>query len=107
MPWRCTALEHLDDDHTTATAWTTRLNGIDGGRGRLALRFCNSEQLTRASDVLGARPFGEQAVVVDAVQALWQHVNEEVADELACGEHHALVPIAALDAIVLPLRKNA
>jgi hypothetical protein len=46
-------------------------------------------------------------VVVDAVQALWQHVNEEAADELACSEHHALVPIAALDAIVLPLRKNA
>src|SRR5215467_9075870 len=105
MPWRTTAREDLDDDHATATAWTTRLNGIDGGR--LALRFCNGEQLTRASDVVGARAFGEQAVVADAVQALWQHVNEEAADELVCGEHHALVSIAALDAIVLPLEGDA
>src|SRR5215813_9739137 len=107
MPWRCTALEDLDDDHATATAWTTRLNGIDGGRGRLALRLCNSEQLTRASDVVGARAFSEQAVVADAVQALWQHVNEQAADELVCGEHHALVSIAALDAVVLPLEGDA
>jgi hypothetical protein len=25
MPWRCTALEHLDDDHAIAAAWTSRL----------------------------------------------------------------------------------
>src|SRR5215468_12528885 len=74
MPWRTTAREDLDDDHATATAWTRWLVGIDGGRGGLALRFCSGEQLTRASDVVGARAFGEQAVVADAVQALWQHV---------------------------------
>ena len=103
MPWRTTALEDLDDDHTTAAAWTSRLNGIDGGRGRLALRFCNGEQLTRASDVVGASVFGEQAVVTDAVEAFGQHVDEEAADELEAGERHLLVSIAALDAIVLPL----
>ncbi len=43
-----------------------------------------------------------QAVVADAVQAFWQHVDEEAADELVCGERHALVSIAALDAVVLP-----
>ncbi len=77
MPWRATAGEHLDDDHATAAAWTIRLIGIDGGR---AGRFCNSEQLARVCDVVGAGTLGEQAVVADAVQAFWQHVDEEAAD---------------------------
>jgi len=47
MPWRCTALKDLDDDHAAAAAWTSRLAGIDAGSGRLALRFCNGEQLAR------------------------------------------------------------
>ena len=82
MPWRCTALEDLDDDHATAAAWTSRLAGIDGGSGGLGLGFWNGEQLTRASDVVGARALGEQAVVADAVKAVRQHVDEEAADEL-------------------------
>jgi hypothetical protein len=53
---------------------------------------------TGAGDVVGARAFGEQAVVAGAVQAFWQHADEEAADELVCGERHALVSIAALDA---------
>ena len=83
MPWRCTALEDLDDDHATAAAWTTRFVEIDGGCGRLAFRFCNGEQLAGACDVVGASAFGKQAVVADAVEAGWQHVDEEAADELA------------------------
>ena len=86
MPWRCTALEDLDDDHATAAAWTSRLAGIDGGTGRLAVRFCNNEQLTGACDVIGAGATGEQAVVTDAVEALRQDVDQESADELAGGE---------------------
>ncbi|SRR6266480_5840870 len=103
MPGRCTALEDLDDDHATAAAWTSRLAGIGGGSGGLGFRFCNGEQLTRTCDVGGARAFGEQAVVADAVQALGQHVDEEATDELVGGERHGLVSIAALDAVVLPL----
>ena len=86
MPRRCTSFEHLDDDHATAAAWTSRFSGIDGGSGAaLAFRFCNCEQLTGASDVVGASAFGKQAVVADAVQAFWQHVDEEAADELEGG----------------------
>src|SRR5215471_10607283 len=103
MPWRCTALEDLDDDHTTAAAWTSRLAGIDVGSGGQAFRFCNGKQLARACDVVGASVFGEQAVMADAVEAFGQHVDEEAADELVGGERHLLVSIAALDAIVLPL----
>jgi hypothetical protein len=68
MPWRCTAREHLDDDHATAAAWTSRLAVIGGGTGELAFRFCNGEQLTRAGDVVGAgkrskvRPRGDTPV---------------------------------------------
>ena len=83
MPWRRTAREDLDDDQATAAARTSRLAGIDGGNGGLAFRFCNGEQLTGAGDVVGARTAGEQTVVTDAVEALWQDVDQETADELA------------------------
>jgi hypothetical protein len=106
MPWRATALEDLDDDHASAAAWTRRLAGIDGGTGGLALRFCSGEQFTGACDVVGARAFGEQAVVADAVQPFWQHVDQEAANELEGGEGHLLVAIAALDAVVLPFEGN-
>jgi hypothetical protein len=69
MPWRCTAREHLDDDHATAAAWTSRLAVIGGGTGGLAFGFCNGEQLTRAGDVVGAGVLGEQAIVADAYAA--------------------------------------
>ena len=83
MPWRCAALEDLDDDHATAAAWASRLAVIDDGSGGLAFRFCNGEQLTRACDVVGAGALGEQAVVADAVEALRQDMDQEAADELA------------------------
>ena len=107
MPWRCTALEDLDDDHATAAAWTTRFVEIDGGCGRLAFRFCNGEQLAGACDVVGATAFGEQPVVADAVQALGQHVDEEAADELIDCEYHDLLPFALLGAVVLPFECHA
>ena len=69
MPRHCTTREDLDDDHATAAAWTSGLAGIDIGTGRLAVRFCNGEQLTRMCDVVSARAAGEQAIVADAVVA--------------------------------------
>ena len=41
--------------------------------------------------------------MADAVQAFWQHVDEEAADGFVGGERHLLVSIAALDAVILPL----
>ena len=103
MSRRCAALEDLDDDHATAAAWAARLGLIAGGSGGRAVRFCNSEQLTRACDVVVARAAGEQAIVADAVEALRQDVDQEPADELVCGERHMFASISALDAVVFPL----
>src|SRR5882762_33293 len=105
MPWRCAALEDLDDDHATAAAWTSRLAGLGGGSGVLGLGVGNGEQLTRPRDVICARAAGEQAVVADAVEAVRQDVDEKAADELAGGECHDL--LATIGAIVLPAEGDA
>jgi hypothetical protein len=47
------------------------------------------------------------AVMADAVEAAGQHVDEEAADELAGGERHGLVALAAVGAVVLPLERDA
>jgi hypothetical protein len=64
-------------------AWWDRLRRRWAGR-----QVCSGEQLTSACDVVGASAFGEQAVVADAMQAFWQHVDEEAADELVGGKRH-------------------
>jgi hypothetical protein len=38
------------------------------------------EQLAGVRDIGGAIGFGEQAVVADAVEAVWQYVDEEAAE---------------------------
>jgi hypothetical protein len=67
----------------------------------LGLRCRRIEQLARPRNVVGAGSTGEQAVVADAVEAVGQDVDEEAADELVGGERPALVPRAAVGAIVL------
>src|SRR5271167_2413011 len=67
----CAALEVLDDDHAAAAAWTAidrwlvNIGGISTG----GLILWHREQLASASDVVGTRGFGEQAVMADAVEA--------------------------------------
>src|SRR4051794_26815327 len=102
MSWRGAAREDLDNDHATATAWTSRL--VTTGRcigWVVAGRLCG-EQLSRTCDVVGAGRLGEQAVVADAVEAVRQDVNEEATDELVCCERHVLVSLTAFASIVLP-----
>ena len=45
--------------------------------------------------------------MADAVEAARQHVQEKAADELAGVERHGLEPVAAFDAVVLPLEGHA
>src|SRR6266496_4182784 len=104
MPWRCAALEDLDDDHATAAAWARAREGRLVAIitiGSIALGLLATEQLAGACDVVGAGGLGEQAVVADAVQALGQDVDEEAADELVSCECHHLVAIGAFEPIVL------
>src|SRR5271166_6956882 len=63
--------------------------------------------LADALDVVRANRAGEQAVVADAVEAARQHVQEKAADELAGVERHGLEPVAAFDAVILPLEGPA
>ena len=92
MPWRCAALEDLDDDHASTAALT---RARDAGRlvamiivGSIALGLLATEQLAGAVDVVGAGGLSEQAVMADAVEVLGQDVDEEAADELVGCEHH-------------------
>ena len=50
---------------------------------------------------------GEQAVVADAMEAGWQDMDEEAADELFGGERHDLGAVAAFSAVVLPCEGDA
>src|ERR1051325_4553160 len=113
MPWRCTALEGLDDDHAAA-ATRTRMRERPRFVGHgglcivgLSLRRRRREQLAHSRKVVGAGGAGEQAVVADALEAVGQHVDEEAADELVYCERHALVAIATLGPIVLSLEGDA
>ena len=110
---RAAAFEGLDDDHAAAAAWARmrerpRLIGIGGSRiAGLGLRNWRIEQFSRPRDVLDTLAAGEQAVVADAMEATWQNVDQEAADELVGGERHELLSFATFGAIVLPLEGDA
>src|SRR5262245_42547458 len=70
---------------------------------------CRSDQLPSASELLGARvtTIDEQAVVPDAVEALWQHVHEEPPNELAWLQRHGFVPVRAFEPVILVFERDA
>src|ERR1700722_2158297 len=89
MPWRCAALEDLDDDHATAAAWARAREGrlvaiMMIGIGSLALGLLATEQLAGAIDVVGAGGLGEQAVVAGGGEALGRGVEGEEGGEILC-----------------------
>ena len=65
------------------------------------------ERLAGALDVQGANCAGKQAVMSDAMEAAWQHVQEKSADELGGVERHGLEPVAAFDPVVFPFEGDA
>jgi DDE superfamily endonuclease len=67
----------------------------------LAGSGCACEQLACARDVCGSVGAGEQPIVSDAMEALWQDVDEEPPDELIGRQRHRLVTGWAVDPIVL------
>src|SRR5262249_25113076 len=79
--------------------------GLIGGWGLRALGLLyargNRQQLSQLSDIVCAGAIGEEAVMADAVQALWQDVHQEPADELVGIERQRCVPAGPLDPVVL------
>jgi len=49
----------------------------------------------------------EQAIVADAVEALWQDVEQKAADELVGGQRHNLLAVGATPAIIFIAEGNA
>ncbi len=84
--WFLSALEGLDDDHGSAAVGTWLGEGrrfrVIGGLGVIGLGGRHAEQLAGTGDVASAPAIGEEAVVSDAVESQWQHVDEEASDEL-------------------------
>ena len=58
------------------------------------------EQFLCQGQALFAEAVGEQAVVADAHEAFWQHVEEEATQELRCFQLHDALPAAV--SIILP-----
>ena len=96
VAWLAAGVEGLNDEHAAATAgarlgeWPRR-RWIDFDR-RFRRRRCQSQELARSRDRLGAICAGEQAIVADAMEAFGQHMDEKAADELADVERHGGVP---------------
>ena len=107
MPGHRATLEGLDDDHAATAVWAGMRVVMIGGIGGLSLAHWDGEQLASARDVVSAGSPGQQAVVADAVEAAWQHMDQKPADELVGCQRHPLVSIAAFDPVVLPPEGDA
>ncbi len=104
----------FDDDHPATATRTAAPRRRSFGVTVLEVRVCLSgrtfgrgEQKADALDVVGSNRSGEQAVVADAMEAAGQDVQEKAADELGAVERHGPEPVAAFDAVVLPLEGDA
>jgi hypothetical protein len=85
----------------SSKSWRCRLDVIERNER-------HGKQLTDTLDILGAGLTGEEAMVADAVEARWQDMHQEAADELACIErHHPVVSLGAVKAIILPREGDA
>jgi len=94
--------------------WRFRLFGLSvcrslcgGSLDGLDREEWNCEQPADTSNILGAGRAGQQAVVTDAVKALWQHVHQEAADELVDIEGHHPVSVPTFAAVILPFEGDA
>ena len=106
------ARESLDDDHaaTAARTWTRQHAGfVDCCLGRFGFFGArrHGEQLARVLDVCSSVGVTEQPIMSDAMEALWQHVDQEAPDELVGRQRHRLVAGWPFDPIVLVFEGDA
>jgi hypothetical protein len=89
------SLEGLDNKHPPTTARARPDEGLrrfrSGGIAGSQLGLRHIEQFAHPGEVLGAAGVSEQAIAPDAMQAFWQDVHEEAADELMRRERHGRI----------------
>src|SRR6516225_11640058 len=88
-------------------AGAVRLSFLGGSSAGGLRRGRNGEQRAGLGDVLRAPAIGEKSVMADAVEALWEHMQQEAPDELVRSERHDLVPLRPLDPVVLVFERDA
>ncbi len=79
-------------------------------RGSGIIGLChgqNGEQCAGLGDVVRAAAIGQQPVMADAVEALWQHMQQKAPDELVRVERHGLVSLWPFDPVILVFEGDA
>src|SRR5580700_122132 len=74
---------------------------------RVADRRSDPEKCASRCDVVGTIGAGEEPIVADAVEALGKDVHQEAPDELVWLKPHGFPAALAVDAIVLPAKRDA
>src|ERR1700676_2925678 len=96
--WLPPSPEGLDDGHAAAAAGT-RWKPIEWFWQRDNLRRrCRGEQLAGSRDICLAGGTGEQAVMANAVEAMWQDMEQEAADEFGRRERHDTLSLRTIPA---------
>src|SRR3984885_11059216 len=95
------ALERLDDDHVSPTAWAGWAHIERLVRHVVIGRRRDGEKFAGACEAGLTRRTGEQAVVTNAVEPAREDVKQEAADELVDAERHDLLAVRAIAAIIL------
>lgn len=100
--------DDLDDLHGGATAATDEgRRWRDGACIADRVGWRHIEHGTRLGQIVLSPGIGQQAVVADAVETRWQHMQQEAAHELVGGELHRLVAGTPLGPVVLPAEGHA
>ena len=76
-------------------------------RRRINRRQWSSDQLSGACDIGFADGTGEQSVMADAVEALWQDMKQKAPDELVGRQCHCAKPCPAGAAVILVAKGHA
>lgn len=108
--WR----DSLNDDQPPTATWTRQCQ--DTGlvsfteavvTSVILVWHLDPEQVPDPGDIGGPVAVSEEAVVTDAVLALWQNVDEEPADELSHCQCHGRVSARAFDTVILDAEGDA
>jgi hypothetical protein len=103
------------DDQSPAAAWAWQCEdfgvltivAVSCATCLFPVRYFGPEQASYPGDIGCAITVSEKAVVANAVLALWQHMDQEPADELPGLQRHGGVTARAIDAVVLDFEGHA